>query len=137
MSKLLIVMAAGLALAAGCAENNQVQPAKGAAMGADAKVLRHVVMFQFKDDATPEQIAEVEKAFAALPDKVDVIRDFEWGTDVSVEELTHGYTHCFVVTFANEADRATYLPHPAHQEFVKLLKPHVENVLVVDYWADK
>jgi hypothetical protein len=39
------------------------------------------------------------------------------------------------VTFRDEAARATYLPHPAHQEFVKLVGPRVDKVLVVDYWT--
>jgi lysophospholipase L1-like esterase len=32
-------------------------------------------------------------------------------------------------------DRDAYLPHPAHEEFVSLVKPHVEKVCVVDYWS--
>lgn len=98
-------------------------------------VLRHVVLFSFKEGTTPETVAQIEKAFAALPSKIDVIKDFEWGTDVSVENLADGFTHAFFVTFENEQGRATYLPHPAHQEFVSLVKPNLEKVLVIDYWA--
>jgi hypothetical protein len=100
-----------------------------------AKVLRHVVLFSFKDAATPQQIGELERAFCALPDQIGVIYDFEWGTDVSIEHLSQGYSHCFLVTFLNEADRDAYLPHPAHQEFVALLKPHLAKALVFDYWS--
>ena len=100
-----------------------------------AKVLRHVVLLGFKATTTPGQVREIEQAFAALPSQMDFIRDFEWGTDVSVENLSKGYTHCFFVTFASEADRNTYLPHPAHQAFVALVGPHIEQVLVLDYWS--
>lgn len=100
------------------------------------RVLRHVVLFKFKPDATPEQIQEVVRAFQALPDKIDVIHDFEWGTDVSVENLQDGFTHCFIVTFKSESDRDAYLPHPAHKEFVALLRPHLDKALVVDFWAN-
>jgi len=72
---------------------------------------------------------------AVGPDKVDAICDFEWGTDVSVENLQQGFTHCFFVTFRSEADRAKYLPHPAHKEFGTMLGPHLDKVLVVDYWT--
>lgn len=99
------------------------------------KLLRHVVLFQFKAEVTEKQVAEVQEAFAALPGKIDAIEDFEWGTDVSVESKAQGFTHCFLVTFRDEAGRATYLPHPAHQEFVKLVGPRVEKVLVFDYWT--
>ena len=54
---------------------------------------------------------------------------------MSVENLQQGFTHCFVVTFLSEADRTKYLPHPAHKEFGKILGPHLDKVLVVDYWT--
>ena len=100
-----------------------------------AQILRHVVLLKFKDEATTEQIRKVEIAFAALPSKVDAIYDLEWGTDVSVEDLQQGFTHCFFVSFRSEDDRAKYLPHPAHKEFGQILGPHLDKVLVVDYWT--
>jgi len=103
----------------------------------ERKVLRHVVLFKFKDDAAAEQVQEVVTAFGALPAKIDEIEDFEWGTDVGVENLAAGYTHCFVVTFGNAAARDTYLPHPAHEEFKKLVGPRLDKVLVVDYWTTR
>jgi hypothetical protein len=93
-------------------------------------------MFQFRDGTPANTIRQIEAAFAALPEKIEAIRDFEWGTDVSVEGQADGFTHCFVVTFASEADRDTYLPHPTHQEFVSLVTPHKQKSLVLDYWAN-
>lgn len=83
------------------------------------KVLRHVVMFGFKPEVTAEQVKAVEDAFGELPSKIDLIKDYEWGTDCSPEGLQHGLTHCFFVTFHSEADRDAYLVHPAHKEFGK------------------
>jgi len=99
------------------------------------RVLRHVVMFKFKETSTEADIARIVKAFGALPERIKEIKGFEWGTDNSPEGLQQGLTHCFFVTFASEADRDAYLPHPAHKEFVDLVGPHVEKVTVVDYWA--
>lgn len=99
------------------------------------KVLRHAVFFKFKPSVSKEQIDEVVRAFAALPKRISLIEDFEWGTDVSVENKSKGFTHAFLVTFTSEEARDKYLPHPAHQEFVKLVGPRVEDVFVVDYWA--
>lgn len=99
------------------------------------KVLRHVVLLGFKETVTPEQVQEIERAFAALPAQMEIIRDFEWGTDVSIENMSAGYTHCFLVTFASEADRNAYLPHPAHQAFVTFVGPSIAQVLVFDYWS--
>ena len=94
---------------------------------------RHVVLFQFKESATPEQVAEIEKAFAKLPDQIDTITGYEWGINVSPEGLNDGLTHCFLVTFADKAGLETYLPHPAHKAFVDKLKPILEKAVVVDY----
>ena len=102
---------------------------------ATEKVLRHVVLFKFKDDAPKEKITEIERAFSALPLKIPQIKDYEWGINNSPEGLNKGLTHCFLVTFKNEEDRALYLPHPAHKAFVEILKPHLEDAVVVDYWT--
>jgi hypothetical protein len=99
--------------------------------------LRHVVLVQFKADATKEQIQEVVTAFGAMRKKIDVIAGFEWGTDVSVENLAQGFTHCFIVTFKDAKARDHYLPHPVHEEFKKLALPRVEKVLVVDFYVQK
>jgi len=101
------------------------------------KVLRHVVMYKFKDDQTPAQVKEVIDAFAGLPKKVDTIIGFEHGTNVSKEGKSEGFTHVFVVTFKNEADLAAYLVHPAHDAYVKVVRDRREKVIVFDYWADR
>ncbi len=96
---------------------------------------RHVVFFKFKDSATPEQVQGIEKAFIALAKKVDTVKGFEWGTNVSPENINDGFTHCFFVTFADKAGVDVYLPHPAHAEFVSQLKPILDKVCVLDYVA--
>lgn len=98
-------------------------------------MLRHVVLFAFKAAASRAAVAEIEAAFARLPEQIDLVRDYEWGTDVSPEGLARGFTHCFLLTFASDADRDAYLVHPAHQAFVASLQPVLEQALVIDYWA--
>lgn len=104
---------------------------------APQKLLRHVVMFSFKEGSTPEQIKTITDAFAALPQKIKQIKTFEWGTNNSPEELAQGYTHCFFLSFTSEKDRAIYLPHPAHKAFGDVLRPILDKVLVFDYWGAK
>ncbi len=99
------------------------------------RLLRHVVLFKFKEGTTPEQLKTIEATFAALPAQIPQIHEFEWGTDISVENLAKGYTHCFLVSFLSAADREIYLPHAAHRGFVDVAKPHIDEVLVVDYWT--
>ena len=40
--------------------------------------LRHVVLFAFKETATPTQVQAIEQAFAALPPQIAEIKGFEW-----------------------------------------------------------
>jgi heme-degrading monooxygenase HmoA len=101
------------------------------------KVLRHVVMYKFKDDVTPAQLKEVVDAFAGLPKKVDSIVGFEHGTNVSQEGKSEGFTHVFVVTFKNEADLAAYLKHPAHDAYVKVVSGRRDKVIVFDFWSER
>jgi hypothetical protein len=125
-----------MVLLAGCVSVHETRHVteKKVAEGPD-RVLRHVVLFKFKDATTDEQVKQIEEAFCALPDKVDAIYDLEWGTDVSVEGKSEGFTHCFFVSFLSEEDRAAYLPHPDHKAFGSIVGPHLEKVLVVDYWT--
>lgn len=97
--------------------------------------LKHIVLFAFKEGTSEADIQMIVDAFANLKQDIAEVHDFEWGVDVSVENLHNGFTHCFQVTFLSEADRDTYLPHPAHEAFGNILRPHLEKVLVVDYWA--
>jgi hypothetical protein len=98
-------------------------------------VLRHVVLFGFKSTSSPEDIQKIVDAFKALPSKISEIKDFEWGINSSPEGLNQGLTHAFTVTFHSDADRDTYIPHPAHKEFVGVLGPHLDKVTVLDYWT--
>jgi len=98
-------------------------------------VLRHIVLFKWKPETPPEKIAEIEAAMHALAAKIPQVAEYEWGTDVSVQGLSQGFTHCFVVSFRSEADRDIYAPHPDHVAFMALCKPHREVVLTFDFFA--
>jgi hypothetical protein len=110
-------------------------PAPQTASAQKSTMLRHVVLFQFKETSTKEDIQKVVDGFRALKAKIPQIADFEYGVNNSPEGLNNGLTHCFLVTFKTEKDRDEYLPHPAHKAFVDLLMPHLEKATVVDYWA--
>lgn len=101
----------------------------------EKKMLRHMVLYKFKDDLKPAQVQEVVDAFAALPGKIDSIASFEHGTNVSPEGKSEGLTHAFVVTFRDEAGRDAYLVHPAHLEYVQVVRDKREKVVVFDYWT--
>jgi len=99
--------------------------------------LNHVVAFKFKEGATTEQIKQVEDAFRDLKKKIKEIQSYEWGTNVSPEKHDKGFTHGFILSFKSEKDRDTYLNHPEHKAFGKLVGPVLADVFVIDFWAEK
>ena len=101
------------------------------------KLLRHVVIFKFKDEASEADVNRLNESFNALADAIPVVKDFEWGLNDSPENFHQDFTHCYLLTFASEEDRDNvYTPHPAHKAFVESLQPHLEKVFVVDYWTN-
>lgn len=98
-------------------------------------MLRHLVLYVWKPETPAERIREIEDAFRALPAKIPQVAGFEWGTDVSVQGFSRGFTHCFVISFASEADRDAYQVNPDHQAYIAFSRPHVEQILTFDYFA--
>ena len=131
MKKLLIAFVALVPLLSLAAEPEEKTMAKKDATAP----YRHVVSFKFKDDADPEQIKKIAAAFVALEKSIPTIKNLEWGTNVSPENHAQGFTHCFILSFADRAGLDVYLPHKAHKEFVELLLPSVDKVFVIDFVA--
>jgi hypothetical protein len=100
-----------------------------------ADKLQHVVCFKFKTTATAQDIKQVEVAFEALKQKIPQVVTLEWGTNVSKEKRDKGFTHCFVLSFKSEQDRDTYIEHPEHKAFGKIVGPVLDDVFVIDFWS--
>lgn len=111
----------------------------GAAAAPARGQLTHVVAFKFKKAVTDKQKKQVADAFAALPAAIPQIISLNHGTNVSKEGFNLGFTHAFVVTFANEKDRDIYLEHEAHKKFGKLLDGLLtdKGVFVIDFVSGK
>ena len=91
--------------------------------------------FKFKAAAAPGDIKKVETAFEALKKKIPQIVSLEWGTNVSKEKKDKGFTHCFILSFKSEKDLDTYIAHPDHKAFGKIVGPVLDDVFVIDFWA--
>ncbi|EOA91147.1 hypothetical protein ACJQWK_11239 [Exserohilum turcicum] len=105
----------------------------------------HVVLFEWKPTATPDQIAEACKRMLELKDQCihptsqkPYIRSFTGGKNNSPEGQAGNSTHGFVVEFENEEDRDYYVfKDPVHQEFIKFAGEVASGVRVVDYEPGK
>ena len=128
---LRVISAAVLCIAGGCC-----CPAGRDAHDRQGRLLRHVVLFEFKETTTKEQIEETEKRFCEMTKGVKEIKDFEWGTDVSDGRRTEGFTHCFVLMFVSEAGRDRYQTNALHNELRAITQPYIKKMLVLDYWKN-
>src|SRR5262245_30471195 len=99
------------------------------------KVLRHAVFFKFKDGTSDADVEKVVAAFAALPKKIDSIKEYQRAKNVSPSGFDDGFTDCFLLPLADDAGRQKYLPHPDHKAFGAMLGPHLDKVFVIDYWG--
>ncbi len=100
-----------------------------------SKLVRHIVIFKYKDGSSVDQIQQVTDAFRALQHQIPGIDSFEHGINNSPEGKNLGFTHVYTLLFDDIQARDAYLPHPQHQKFGALLQllDILEDVFVVDY----
>ena len=82
------------------------------------------------------QVAKLKALFEAMPDKIDGVTGVEWGRNDSSEHKNQGYTHCVLMTFANEEGRESYLPHPEHEALKQVFRPILEDGMRIYDIAD-
>ncbi|TMW97546.1 hypothetical protein EJD97_005335 [Solanum chilense] len=101
--------------------------------GGKGGVVKHIFLAKFKDGIPPEQIDQLIKQYANLVNLVEPMKAFQWGKDVSIENLHQGFTHVFESTFDSLEGVAEYIAHPVHVEYANTLLPLLEKFLIIDY----
>lgn len=97
-----------------------------------AKV-KHIGFLKFKDGTPEEEITRIFDELMDISENIAGIEDYVYGPNTSPEGLSDGFSHAFVMTFADAASRDAYLPHPDHERFKAGAIPHIEKVMVVDF----
>ncbi|MET1283058.1 Dabb family protein [Vibrio navarrensis] len=96
-------------------------------------MIRHFLLIKFKQSADSSEIEKLKGLFAAMPEKVDGVLAVEWGENDSPEGKNQGFTYSVLMTFADEAGRQNYLPHPEHDALKQVFRPLLEDIVVFDY----
>lgn len=96
-------------------------------------MIRHILLIQFKPNASSQQIEELKASFLSMPTKIEGVDSVEWGLNDSPEGKNKNYTHCVMMTFADEAGRDRYLPHPEHDALKEIFRPILEDIVVFNY----
>ncbi|MCI0684192.1 MAG: Dabb family protein [Gemmataceae bacterium] len=94
--------------------------------------VHHVVLVTFKPGHDGQAPALFD-ALWALKAKLPGMQGYRYGLNSSPEGLNQGFTHGFVMTFADAAARDQYLVHPDHEAVKAKFLPLVEKVLVFDF----
>jgi len=90
-------------------------------------MLKHIVVWTMKPEATAEQKLEMKNRLEALSGKVSELRKIEVGIDDGSGTMS------LYSEFATEDDLIAYQMHPDHQAVVGFVKPLVAARSVCDY----
>lgn len=103
--------------------------------------VKHTVLLRFSPKTSQEDIAAIFEALDDLQEKIPGIVDICSGAYESPEGLNKGFTHGFIVTFADPESRDGYLEHPDHevvkQMIVDQIAGDLSNVIAFDFQDDK
>jgi len=94
-------------------------------------VIRHVVLWTFKDAVPPAERAAIVEAVRGLRSTVRSLRSLEVGENVSPARA-QGYTHLLVETFDDRDGLAAYAGHPEHLPVLARLRDAASQLLAVD-----
>lgn len=94
-------------------------------------MIRHIIFFKFKADATEAAIADLEASLNGLPGLIAEIRAFSCGRDVL--RSARSYDLALIADFDDLAALDRYQVHPDHQAVVAKVKVLAESVIAVDF----
>jgi len=94
-------------------------------------MITHVVLFKFKPETTKVEIQQLAEGLGGLPQSIEEIREFRFGTDVIHSERS--YDLGLVSSFDDLDALQRYQVHPEHQKVVAQVKAIASHVVSVDF----
>lgn len=94
-------------------------------------MIRHIVLFRFKEETGPEKRSEMVPRLKTLKEKIPLIVEVEIGEDFM--GATYSYHVGLNILFKNKEDLQTYMDHPDHVEVVKFILEVCDAIVTVDY----
>ncbi len=85
-------------------------------------MIRHVVLFNVRPEASPGEVDAVVRAARAMPARIPAVRNLAVSTSFEAVQPPR-YSHALTMEFADEAALRGYLDHPVHQAFRALFYP--------------
>ncbi|MCK5855546.1 MAG: Dabb family protein [Sulfurovaceae bacterium] len=94
-------------------------------------MIKHIVLFDFKDENREENINRAKEMLLSLMDSVPSLRKMEVGINFSKEERAMDLS--IYTEFDDVAGLEEYAVHPKHLEVVAFIKTVVTGSKVSDY----
>jgi hypothetical protein len=95
-------------------------------------MIRHVVLFRWKDDVDEAHVAATAAALRALPAQIPEIISYSCGQDLGVAATNLDFA--VSAQFASTVDFIAYRDHPAHQAVVQqMIAPYVTERSAVQF----
>jgi hypothetical protein len=89
-------------------------------------MIRHVVVFTWKPEATPDRIAQIVAELTKLSERIPAIKGYACGPDAGITDGNADFA--VVADFDDEADFVTYRDHPEHKEIIaRLIAPIIAH----------
>ena len=95
-------------------------------------MVEHLVLFKWKEEATPAAIEQVLEGLRSLKTKVPGIVELTCGENFTAR--SKGYTHGLAVRLQDRASLEGYGPHPEHRKILdNYITPILADILALDY----
>ncbi len=98
-------------------------------------MIRHIVMFRLKEtaeDGLKKVNAEkIKKDLEALPDKIDLIKEYDVG--INIKETERSYDIVLISSFDSMEKLQEYSKHPEHVQVLEFINKVRTDIAVVDY----
>lgn len=95
-------------------------------------MIRHVVMFRFRDDADADLRQAVHEAIATMPEATGVTEAYAIGPDLGLAE--GNFDFAVVGDFADQAAYMAYRDHPEHQRIVfEVIRPAITDRAAIQF----
>lgn len=79
-------------------------------------MIKHVVLLNWKDGVTQDQIDGLTDAFLGLTAEIPQIKSYQFGQDLGL--MPGNASYAIVAEFDSEQDLQAYIVHPAHQKIL-------------------
>jgi Stress responsive A/B Barrel Domain len=98
-------------------------------------MIRHVVMFRWRAETTPDEVATIETGLGKLPGEIPQIQRYTFGADLGIND--GNFQFAVVADFASVDDYLVYRDHPVHRALIEeQIRPRIGERTAIQFEID-